>query len=316
LKENGPILGIIRCANAIMHKEVISLPKSMTGYAKVERLSKEYRISCELKTLNSRYLNIELNCPSFLSSREIELTKLIQRYVKRGKVSLRLFVEFLVPPTEALRIDFGLAKVYYDGLEELVTKLGIPEPVNLDHLLRFRELVKFELSEGQEEHIWNICEEVVEEALRKLDAEREREGQQLSRQLRTIVEGLSALAEKLRETADDALPSLRVKLREQILQLLSNAQIDANLFENLIAMSLQKLDIREEIDRLETHLSKTMELLSSKEAVGNHLDFLAQEILRELNTMLSKSEDVGLIDLALRGKVLISQFREQVQNLE
>ncbi|AJC73068.1 hypothetical protein AJ81_01345 [Pseudothermotoga hypogea DSM 11164 = NBRC 106472] len=292
------------------------MPKSMTGYAKVERISKEYRVSCEVKALNSRYLNIELNCPSFLSSREIELTKLIQRYVKRGKVFLKLFVEFLVPPADALRIDFGLAKAYYDGLEELVTKLGIPEPVNLDQLLRFRELVKFELSEEQEERIWKICEEVVEEALQKLDLEREREGQQLSKQLQAIVEGLNALTDKLRETANGVLPPLKEKLRNQIQQLLDNAQIDANLFENLVAMSLQKLDIREEIDRLETHLSKTMELLSSKEAVGSHLDFLAQEILRELNTVLSKSEDAGLIDLALRGKVLISQFREQVQNLE
>lgn len=288
----------------------------MTGYAKLEKVSEEYKISCELKTLNSRYLNVELSCPTFLSPREIELTKLVQQHIKRGKVSLKLFVEFLDAPARALRIDFGLAKLYYDGLEELVAKLGIPEPVNLDHLLRFRELVRFELPEDQEERVWQACKGAIEEALQKLEIERRREGEELSKQLLGIVEDLGALTVEMRKVASEALPSLREKLRERIQQLLDGTQLDVNLLENLVAVNVQKLDIREEIDRLETHLRKAKELLSSDEAVGNHLDFLAQEILRELNTILSKSEDSQLIEMGLRGKVLVSQFREQIQNLE
>lgn len=292
------------------------MPKSMTGYAKIERVLNEYRISCELKALNSRYLNVELSCPSFLSSREIDFTKLVQQYVKRGKVSLKLYVEFLAPPAQALHIDFGLAKLYYDGLEDLVTRLGIPEPVNLDHLLRFRELVRFELPQEQEEQLWETCKKVIEETLQKLDSERVREGKNLSEHLLKIVEDLSRIVENMRQLALQIRPILKEKLSKNVEQLLSNAQIDPALLENVVALNVQRLDVREEIDRLESHLGKAKELLDSDDAVGNHLDFLAQEMLRELNTVLSKSEDGRLIELGLRGKVLVSQFREQLQNLE
>lgn len=276
----------------------------------------EYRISCELKALNSRYLNVELSCPSFLSSREIDFTKLVQRYVKRGKVSLKLIVEFLAPPAQALHIDFGLAKLYYDGLEDLVTRLGIPEPVNLDHLLRFRELIRFELPQEQEEQLWETCKKVLEETLQKLDLERMREGKNLSEHLLKIVEDLSQIVENMRQIALQIKPALKEKLSKNVEQLLSNVQIDPALLESIVALNVQKLDVREEIDRLESHLGKAKELLDSDDAVGNHLDFLAQEMLRELNTVLSKSEDGRLIELGLRGKVLVSQFREQLQNLE
>lgn len=276
----------------------------------------EYRISCELKALNSRYLNVELSCPSFLSSREIDFTKLVQRYVKRGKVSLKLLVEFLAPPAQALHIDFGLAKLYYDGLEDLVTRLGIPEPVNLDHLLRFRELIRFELPQEQEEQLWETCKKVLEETLQKLDLERMREGKNLSEHLLKIVEDLSQIVENMRQIALQIKPALKEKLSKNVEQLLSNVQIDPALLESIVALNVQKLDVREEIDRLESHLGKARELLDSDDAVGNHLDFLAQEMLRELNTVLSKSEDGRLIELGLRGKVLVSQFREQLQNLE
>lgn len=292
------------------------MPKSMTGYAKTERVLNEYRISCELKALNSRYLNVELSCPSFLSSREIDFTKLVQRYVKRGKVSLKLIVEFLAPPAQALHIDFGLAKLYYDGLEDLVTRLGIPEPVNLDHLLRFRELIRFELPQEQEEQLWETCKKVLEETLQKLDLERMREGKNLSEHLLKIVEDLSQIVENMRQIALQIKPALKEKLSKNVEQLLSNVQIDPALLESIVALNVQKLDVREEIDRLESHLGKAKELLDSDDAVGNHLDFLAQEMLRELNTVLSKSEDGRLIELGLRGKVLVSQFREQLQNLE
>jgi len=288
----------------------------MTGYAKTERVLNEYRISCELKALNSRYLNVELSCPSFLSSREIDFTKLVQRYVKRGKVSLKLLVEFLAPPAQALHIDFGLAKLYYDGLEDLVTRLGIPEPVNLDHLLRFRELIRFELPQEQEEQLWETCKKVLEETLQKLDLERMREGKNLSEHLLKIVEDLSQIVENMRQIALQIKPALKEKLSKNVEQLLSNVQIDPALLESIVALNVQKLDVREEIDRLESHLGKARELLDSDDAVGNHLDFLAQEMLRELNTVLSKSEDGRLIELGLRGKVLVSQFREQLQNLE
>ncbi|HBT25124.1 MAG TPA: YicC family protein, partial [Pseudothermotoga sp.] len=111
------------------------MPKSMTGYARCEKITDSYRIQCELKSLNSRYFTVDIQSPSFMLGRENQLIDSVKEFIKRGKVSLRIFVEFL-SPSNAVKIDTGLAKSYYDALESLVNELGIPEPVNLDNLLR------------------------------------------------------------------------------------------------------------------------------------------------------------------------------------
>lgn len=288
----------------------------MTGYAKYERVEQNCRVVCEVKSLNSKYFVTDIQTPSFMFSRENELIQLVQNVIKRGKITLRLYVEFLTP-LNAVKVDYGLAKSYYDALENLVNQLGIPEPVNLDNLLRFRDLVRFELSEQQEQQIFEIVKDVLEKSLKMLDEERENEGSRLVQDLERILQQLSTIQNDISKFSEESSMLMKEKISQDVKRILdNNTQLNEELLENAVVLAVQRADIREELARLKSHLEKTEQLLLSNDPVGNHLDFVAQEMFREVNTILSKSQDQRIIDGALRAKVLISQFREQIQNIE
>lgn len=292
------------------------MPKSMTGYAKYERVEQNCRVVCEVKSLNSKYFVTDIQTPSFMFSRENELIQLVQNVIKRGKITLRLYVEFLTP-LNAVKVDYGLAKSYYDALENLVNQLGIPEPVNLDNLLRFRDLVRFELSEQQEQQIFEIVKDVLEKSLKMLDEERENEGSRLVQDLERILQQLSTIQNDISKFSEESSMLMKEKISQDVKRILdNNTQLNEELLENAVVLAVQRADIREELARLKSHLEKAEQLLLSNDPVGNHLDFVAQEMFREVNTILSKSQDQRIIDGALRAKVLISQFREQIQNIE
>lgn len=292
------------------------MPKSMTGYAKYEKVEQNCRVVCEVKSLNSKYFVTDIQTPSFMFSRENELIQLVQNVIKRGKITLRLYVEFLTP-LNAVKVDYGLAKSYYDALENLVNQLGIPEPVNLDNLLRFRDLVRFELSEQQEQQIFEIVKDVLEKSLKMLDEERENEGSRLVQDLERILQQLSTIQNDISKFSEESSMLMKEKISQDVKRILdNNTQLNEELLENAVVLAVQRADIREELARLKSHLEKTEQLLLSNDPVGNHLDFVAQEMFREVNTILSKSQDQRIIDGALRAKVLISQFREQIQNIE
>lgn len=288
----------------------------MTGYAKYEKVEQNYRVTCEMKSLNSKYFVIDIQSPSFMFSRENELTQLVQRVVKRGKVTLRLYVEFL-SPMDMVKVDYGLAKSYYDALENLVSRLGIPEPVNLDNLLRFRDLVRFELSPQQEQQIFEMVREVLDKTLELLDEERKNEGLRLAQDLERILQQLLIIQNDMSKFSDESLTLMKEKIKQDVKRMLDNGtRLNEELLENAVVMAVQRADIREELTRLKSHLQKAEQLLLSNDPVGNHLDFVAQEMFRETNTILAKTQDQRIIDDALRAKVLISQFREQIQNME
>ena len=292
------------------------MPKSMTGYAKYEKIEQNYRVGCEIRSLNSKYLVTDIQSPSFMFGRENELIQSVQNAIKRGKVTLRLYVEFLTP-LNAVKVDYGLAKSYYDALENLVNQLGIPEPVNLDNLLRFRDLVRFELSQQQEQQIFEIVRDVLEKALKLLNEERMNEGSRLAHDLKKILQQLLVIQNDISKFSEESYVLMKEKIKQDVKRMLDNdVQLNEELLENAVVLAVQRADIREELARLKSHLQKAEELLVSNDSVGNHLDFVAQEMFRETNTILSKSQDQRIIDSALKAKVLISQFREQIQNIE
>ncbi len=290
--------------------------KSMTGYGKLVETVGEYEISVEVKTLNSKHLNIALSYPSYLNSCELCLHELVGRYIKRGKVSVKVRIRFLKPP-EAIKVDFGLASAYYHALDDLSSSLGIPEPVKLEDLLRFKEIVRFEMSE---EEIQRICEagsSVLEKVLQKVVEERRKEGEKLREMLKGFLDSMKEKLHFIESKADGMVEYYAEKLREGVKNLLpADAVLDQSVLETAIAVLAEKADIREEIDRLKSHLKRAYELIEDDGCVGPNLDFLAQELLREFNTILSKSKITDISSAAIEGKLLVNSFREQVQNIE
>jgi uncharacterized protein (TIGR00255 family) len=288
----------------------------MTGFSRVEKVSGPYQFRVEMKSLNSKGLNIINQLPGYLSMKEIELNNLVQEYVSRGKVQTRVQVKFLEPP-KVLEIDKNVVRAYYSMLDEIVGELSLPEPVKLSDLLNFREVFRIELSDEEIENIWNHLVPILREALEKLVEERKKEGQKIGADLKRILEDLSSRVEEI-EKISDQLPALyREKIKEEVEKILpQDVSVKEDILENHVAFMATKVDIREEITRLRSHIKRSLELIESDEPVGMNLDFLGQEMLRELNTILSKSISGEITSLALEGKVLVSQFREQIQNVE
>lgn len=288
----------------------------MTGFGRVEKVSGPYQFRVEMKSLNSKGLNIINQLPGYLSMKELELNNLVQEYVSRGKVQTRVQVKFLEPP-KVLEIDKNVVRAYYSMLDEIVGELSLPEPVKLSDLLNFREVFRIELSDEEIENIWNHLVLILREALEKLVEERKKEGQKIGADLKRILEDLSSRVEEI-EKISDQLPALyREKIKEEVEKILpQDVSVKEDILENHVAFMATKADIREEITRLRSHIKRALELIESDEPVGMNLDFLGQEMLRELNTILSKSISGEITSLALEGKVLVSQFREQIQNVE
>ncbi|KAF2960611.1 MULTISPECIES: YicC/YloC family endoribonuclease [unclassified Thermotoga] len=290
--------------------------RSMTGFSRVEKVSGPYHFRVEVKSLNSKGLNIINQLPGYLSMKEIDLNNLVQEYVNRGKVQIRIQVKFLEPP-KVLEIDKNVVRAYYSMLDEIVGELSLPEPVKLSDLLNFREVFRIELSDEEIESIWNHLIPILREAFEKLVEERKKEGQKIGVDLKRILEDLSSRVEEI-EKISDQLPALyREKIKEEVEKILpQDVSVKEDILENHVAFMATKADIREEITRLRSHIKRALELIESDDSVGMNLDFLGQEMLRELNTILSKSISGEITSLALEGKVLVSQFREQIQNVE
>lgn len=291
------------------------MPRSMTGYAKVQGIFDEYRISCEVKTLNSKGLAIDVSVPYFLSSKELDVISAVKRYVNRGKVTVRVLVKFL-KPVQAI-YDFSIVRTYFDMLSELRENLGLPSPVDIAHLLSFKDAFQFEFSSEEIEEAWNLTSRVLDEALRKVVEERSKEGEKLTSDLRLIVSRLSELHGALNERAHELPKLVAERIRKNASELLpDDVELDKNLFESAVALISDRSDIREELVRLDSHIKRVQSLLDSDEPVGDLLNFLTQEMLRELNTILSKSRSLEITNIALDGKFLVSQLREQIANIE
>ncbi len=287
----------------------------MTGYSKVVEIRNGVEISVEVKTLNSKYLSISISSPSYLSECEMKMNDVIGDRIKRGKVSVKVYVKFVEPPK--ISLDFATAQAYHSALEDLASRLGIPEPVGIDDILRFKEILRFDLEDDQ---VREICEDVVEvlrEAVSEVVKERSIEGQKLRKVLEDLLDGIESDVVEISKRSENLLDYYSKALRENVEKIIpDDVIVDKNVLETAIAVLAERADIREEVDRLKSHVERAKELLDEDGSVGPNLDFLAQEMLREFNTILSKSKMADITDRALDGKVLVNSLREQVQNIE
>ena len=291
------------------------MPRSMTGYAKVQKILEDYKITCEVKTLNSKGLTIDVSMNYFLNSKELDAITKIKEYISRGKVSARIWAKFIKPIQ--VSVDYSLLKTYYDALSDIRENLNIPMPVSLEHLLTFRDAFQFEISNEEIENAWQHAKAVLEETLIEVVKERKIEGEKLTKDLVEMVEKMESIVEKINEKASEIPKVVAQRIKTNTRDLLpDDVELNRELFESAVALIADRADIREELVRLDSHLKRTRELLSKDEPVGDMLNFISQEILREFNTILSKSRFTDITNLALEGKYLVSQFKEQIMNIE
>jgi uncharacterized protein (TIGR00255 family) len=287
--------------------------RSMTGFARRERQGPWGTLSCELRSVNHRYLELSLRLPDELRSLEGDARTLLGANLRRGKVEAGLYLRNAGAGTGALELDRTLVEQLRRRAIEVGEMLGrTPGPMNALDVLRWPGVVR----EAERDLAPVLAEAMtlLAETVTELNESRGREGGRLREVLRQRCDTLRERVATVRARLPDVRARIQTRTAERAAQL--GVAVDAERLEQEIALLACKMDVEEELDRLGSHVTEILQVFDSKEPAGRRLDFLMQELNREANTLSSKSQDVETTRAAVDVKVLIEQMREQVQNIE
>jgi len=292
--------------------------KSMTGFGRVEAVTAGKRIQVEMKSLNHRYLEVSLRMPSTLFSMETEIKKKIGERFSRGKVevSIRMDNESIQNGAQELTLNLPLVRQYYSLLSRIKDELHLPDEVTLDMMSGFRDLYMPKEVEEDLAGLWKGLEAVLAEAMDKLTEMRITEGEALGRDLACRMNKIQKLLQVIALRAPEVVIEYRQRLSDRVRELTQGMIIDEARIHQEVAILAEKSDITEEVVRLESHIGQFMELLSGEEAIGRKVDFLIQEMNREINTIGSKSGDAETARQVIEIKSELAKVREQIQNVE
>jgi len=287
--------------------------KSMTGFAYREVRSGELELVLELKSYNNRFLDIQIGLDPTLSPLEPKIRDFISSRVRRGWVELTLRAAGWKKEVQ-VRPDETLARAYMEALQKLADATGIDEKPRLSQIVRFEGVLAVE-QRGDYESLWEQMSGHLEVLYREYESARTAEGERIASDIRNLVGVVEAELRSIDRRKDEAEQHVREALRERFHQMLGDA-IDEDRVHAETALLLVKLDIHEEIMRLDSHLQAFRSAMQSEEGVGKRLDFICQELNREVNTIASKSMQVELQRSAIRIRDALEKIREQLRNVE
>jgi uncharacterized protein (TIGR00255 family) len=287
--------------------------RSMTGFARRERQGPWGTLTCELRSVNHRYLELSLRLPDDLRGLENDARQLLSGSLRRGKVDAGVYLKGALAGTTSLEVNRAVIEQVVAGAAEVRAIAG-DAAGNLNPLdvLRWPGVIRD--TERDVTPIAAAAVDLLEETAADLNGARAREGARIRDMLAQRCEALRELVGVVRARLPEVSARIRSRVLERVAQL--GTTIDAERLEQEIAMLAYKMDVEEELDRLGSHIAETLQVLDSKEPAGRRLDFLMQEFNREANTLSSKSQDSETTRAAVDMKVLIEQMREQVQNVE
>lgn len=290
--------------------------KSMTGFGRAEAVTKEWKITVELKSVNHRYLDLNIKIPRKLNLFEGQIRNLMKTYMQRGKVDVFITYEDYTAGSVALKYNRGLASEYMNYLKEMEEEFHLKNDITAAMLSRYPEVLTMEEQPVNEDELWSRMEGPLNEACRKFAEAREREGENLKKDLLLKLEGLDQMVSKVEERSPMVVQAYREKLEAKVHELLEDSQIDDSRIAAEVVLFSDKICNDEETVRLHSHIRGMKNILTEKEGIGRKLDFMAQEMNREANTILSKSNDLEVSDIAIDLKTEIEKIREQIQNIE
>ena len=289
--------------------------KSMTGYGKatLSRENREYQI--EIKSVNHRYLDMNIKMPRTISYLEEEVKKTIMTYVKRGKVDV--FITFENNSTEGRKIQINkeIASVYIKELKKLAEEENILANIEVTEISKYPDVLSIQ-NEQNEEKIKQELIEVTKQAVQKLVEMRSAEGSKMAQDLLQRVEEIQQNVTKISDQSTGLIQDYVVKLESRIKELLPNHEIDQNRLVQEVVIFADKCSVQEEITRLNSHIAQFKNFLQAEENIGKKLDFLIQEMNRETNTIGSKANCLEITNKVIDIKTQLENIREQIQNIE
>ena len=290
--------------------------KSMTGFGHAEAVTKERKITVELKSVNHRYLDLSIKMPRKLNVFEGQIRNLMKHYMQRGKVDVFITYEDYTAGSVSVKYNREIAAEYLKYLKQMEEEFSLENDMKVSALSRYPEVLTMEGQSINEEETWNSLEGPLNEACRKFVKTREREGENLKNDLLAKLDGLENMVIKVQQRSPEVVKAYREKLEAKVHELLEDAQIDESRIAAEVILFSDKICNDEETVRLLSHIRGMKKILMEKEGIGRKLDFMAQEMNREANTILSKSSDLEVSDIAIDLKTEIEKIREQIQNIE
>lgn len=291
--------------------------RSMTGYGRGQAAGRGIRVEVELSAVNRKQLEVRVNLPRTLLAIESRVVEEIQKRVSRGQVTGSVSVTVSAALRKrSLSVDAGLAEAYVGELRRTAKALGLPDDLKAGVLLNFPEVVAYRGADQDADYVWPVLKQALVQALARLAAMRLKEGAALAGDLKARLGKLAGMLGRIREEAPDVTRRYRLALVKRLRE--ANVRVTANDSQLIkeLALFADRSDISEEITRLDSHLKQGVTLLASAEPVGRTLDFLAQEMFREINTIGSKANEVRITREVIRFKTELERVREQVQNVE
>lgn len=290
--------------------------KSMTGFGRCETADKDRKMVVEIKAVNHRYCDINMKMPKKLGVFESSIRTLLKKYIQRGKVDVFITYEDYTEHTVCLKYNSELAAEYYDKLKEISASFGVENDVTASKLSKYPEVFSLEEQTVDEEALLKLIEQTVSGACEKFVETRIAEGEHLKCDLLSKLDGMTAMVDFIEERSPEIIKAYEARLRAKVCELLENSTVDENRILTEVTIFADKICVDEETVRLRSHIKSAAEALNEGGSVGRKLDFIAQEMNREANTILSKANDLEISNKAIDLKTEIEKVREQIQNIE
>ncbi len=290
--------------------------RSMTGFGRCEEVSDERKIIVEMKAVNHRYCDINIKMPKKLSFYESAIRNLMKKYIQRGKVDVFITYEDYTENTLSLKYNKELAGEYLEKLMLMSEQFGIENDIKVSSLSRYPDVFTLEEQSVDETKLWKMLESVLDTACQRFVETRITEGEQLKQDLIDKLNGMLEKVAFIEERSPQILTEYQQKLKAKVEELLGNNTLDESRILTEVTIFADKICVDEEIVRLKSHVENMKATLEEGGGVGRKLDFIAQEMNREANTTLSKSNDLKLSNCAIDLKTEIEKVREQIQNIE
>ena len=290
--------------------------KSMTGFGRHELVTDECKISVEIKAVNHRYLDLRIRMSKKFNYFEASMRTLLKDHIQRGKVDIFVTYEDYTDAKVFLKYNKSLAQEYMDSFKKMSDDFGIDNDVKVSMLARCPEVLTMEEVPEDEEHMWELLKDALLKACEGFVESRIREGENLKNDLIGKLDHMLSMVDFIEERSPKILEEYRQRLGDKVRELLQNSTIDESRILTEVTVFADKICVDEETVRLRSHIEGMKKELLAGGSVGRKLDFIAQEMNRESNTILSKSNDLEISDQGILLKTEIEKVREQIQNIE
>lgn len=290
--------------------------KSMTGFGRSEFQNDLYKFTVEMKSVNHRYLDFNFKIPKKLGALEAGMRSVLKEYMQRGKVDVFVTYENYTQDRVNLKYNHDIAGQYLAYLRRMEEEFSLKNDVTVSVLSKFPEVFAMEELSADEEELWSALEPVVRKAVEAFVLSREKEGVHLQKDLLEKLDAMYARVLEIEKRSPQITREYREKLEKKMKELLEDTQIEESRIAAEVILFADKICTDEETVRLKSHIENMKQVLQSSEGIGRKLDFIAQEMNREANTILAKANDIATSNVAIDLKTEIEKVREQIQNIE